>query len=868
LNNLNVYILSIEASQIHSHMHRGQYIKRNYVGMIPYSLELLKLHKEQLHTFPSNRNPDKILSNDIINVKFKQKVKTANQTIKDLKKKINNLGLDMDERPQLERKIEYKQKLEKYIDYIEANKHKAEWQVEVSNEDLRKYLYANGFTITNADGTQDRYVVYKRSSAKSRTGQCLMIKEHLYSEMINWSRMHLPFEKDMKIDYASLLAYESLVGSSIEDTIEINANNILIVSDVESKFTETANVIRKGEDGYLDSFTEDVEISNSLFDGESLLDNKYFADGQSMKLLRNHMFKSAAFNTNIQEFMKDHCPDGIDYSKWKITDMFGNTILAKNIHMITTPSSLKALKFSHVIGTDSDMWDYWKRIVTDEGHIFGVCKHEKESKRGHDEDGHILQQTSYQMLNSMPMNKADIEKLVTFEKNYYIERLKNDDDFFIEHVKESANSVNSNEMFADLYERNKDIVNTKVFREFRKQQVKDHVDHVKKGKIRLNGDYCVMLGNPVEFLYHAIGKCDIALTENQIYTTLFEFDKELVGFRNPHTSPSNVLIAKNTDNEQIKKYFNLTENIVCVNAIKFPLQDILSGSDYDSDTLLLLDNEHLKEISDKCFGKYRVCINQVESQKKEYILNNNDMCEIDNQLATSQKNIGSVVNLGQLCMSTYWDLLSKGKTEEELSGLLKKIDIMTVLSGICIDLCKKFYDIEIDKEIENVEKTPELSKLKPMFWVNVSQSKTIKNRVDWYNCPMDHLQSVMSKLDKADYKTNVELSNLLDKKDARNGNRKQKTKIKGLIVDMQDEINSINAKYVGNEDYIKDERFNLTDDVMSEYLSKVCKLKVKTDTMFDILDRIEHEYCEIGVRLMNALYRTQPEAFLDAFKQK
>jgi hypothetical protein len=858
-NEKQVYIMSLEGNEIYNHMVRGKEIDSNYSGMIPYSLELIKLRSEGLVT-KTIKTSGKEISDDIINVKFKQKVRSGEQLIQSLSKKVNNIEI----------KETYKQKLIDFVNVLQSEKHLDEWQ-ELSNDELRQFLYLNGFTITNENGKQTEYVVYKRSSSKSRTGQCLFIKKPLYQNMIDWSRMYLPFEKDSVVDYASLLAYESLVGSSLQSTIEIDPKNILIVDDIDSKFKQVANVVKTGQDGFLDSINEEVEINNSLFDGESLLSSKFFEEGQSMKLLRNHMYKSAAFNTNIQQFLEDKCPDDIQFNEWKIPNMFGEMMLAKDIEYITTPSSLKALKFSNVIGSEKDMWNYWKELVVKEGCIFGVCKHEKKSKRGEDEYGNTIQQTSYQMLNSLLMDKSDMSELTIFEKEY-INKLKNDDDFFVQYIIEDANSINSNMMFVDLYKTNNKIVHTKIFRDFRKAEINSYVTHVKRGKLRLKGDYCVMLGNPMEFLYHAIGKwkasSDVALKQNEIYTTLFDFNKEVVGFRNPHTSPSNVLVARNTYNADIENYFNLSDNIVCVNAVDFALQDILSGCDYDSDTLVLFDNKLLLELGKKCFGKYPVCINKVESQKKQYKLNDLDMCVIDNQLSTSQKNIGRVVNLGQQCMSTYWDLLAGGKTESELKSLMKKVDVMTVLSTICIDLAKKFYDIDIEKEIRNVDKTPELTKLKPLFWKYISESKTIADRVIDYNCPMDYLYNEMTGLDYANHRKNVELTDLLVKHNIKNGNRKQEDKILTYVEEMCTKINSINASSNGNSDDEVEERNNRIDDVIKYFNFHVQKLTVKPDTMYAILIHMIKNKSKTVTKLMNILYTTQTEVFLKAFKQK
>src|SRR5690606_22418388 len=137
---------------------------------------------------------------------------------------------------------------------------------EVSSTELREMFYTNGFTLSFVDKktgeiTDIDYVVYKRSSSKSRVGQCLFIRKDLYNTMINWSRMYLPFKEEMKIDYPGLLASESLVGSAIEYTVKINPKNILIIDDVTSKFNQVCNVVKKDEvTGLLKSVQEEVEI--------------------------------------------------------------------------------------------------------------------------------------------------------------------------------------------------------------------------------------------------------------------------------------------------------------------------------------------------------------------------------------------------------------------------------------------------------------------------------------------------------------------------------------------------------------------------------------------------------------------------------
>ncbi|WP_026038439.1 hypothetical protein [Clostridium arbusti] len=85
--NRNVYILSIEGSKIYDNIYRNEEnkeVKKDYIGMLPYSLQLIKLYKQGLKT---KKHGNKIISNDIINVKFRQKIRSAEDIIEYTNKK-------------------------------------------------------------------------------------------------------------------------------------------------------------------------------------------------------------------------------------------------------------------------------------------------------------------------------------------------------------------------------------------------------------------------------------------------------------------------------------------------------------------------------------------------------------------------------------------------------------------------------------------------------------------------------------------------------------------------------------------------------------------------------------------------------------
>lgn len=862
-NKKPAYIMSLEASDIFYHNERAMTLQHEYYGMIPFSLELIKLVETGLKTKYIEQR-DKYISDDIINVKFKTKARNADEMLDTVKGKLKYATNEF----YIDNLIQFKETLEEHSRVSDSVD---DYWDSLSVEELRKKLYSDGFKIKfknprTGNIKEIEYVVYKRSSAKSRTGQCLFIKKSLYKKMINWSRMGLPFKKNQEVDLASLLAYESLVGSSLEDLIEINPQNILIVDDVDSNFKRMANVVRKNDNtGFLDSFKEMANVSNSLFDGEALLESSYFKDGNSMILLRNHMFKSAAFNCNIQQFLEDNCPTHIKYEDWEIENMFGEKIKATDIHMITTPSSIKSLKFSNVLPTKSDkeMWGYWKKKVEEDGNIFGVCKSEKQSKLGIDNEGDLVQQTSYQMINCLPVSKKDISELTNKEKEY-IEDLKNDSDFLFQEIYRSKDITNSNEALAYLYSLNKEFANTRIFRKFKHKFIFKKKQHAKKGKIKIKGDYCVLLGNPIEFLNHSIGKFsydNLELKDNEVYCSLYEEGKKMIGFRNPNTSPSNVLIMNNVFSDSISKYLNLTPNIIVVNAIDFPIQDILSGCDYDSDTMLVSAEEKLVEIGERCFGSYDVCLNKIDGEKKRYYLTNEDHYQIDNQLSHSQKTIGRVVNLGQYCMSAYWDLVNN-KSGDNVNELLRKVDVMTILSGIAIDMAKKFYDIDMRKEIDYVAKNEELTKRKkmPNFWTSVSQNRNIKDRVEHYDCPMDYLIEEITSIKDTDKTETIELEDLIEDFSTKHVNTQQIKNVEETISAYFNKLKEIKAEKSD------DSRHRLVD-LENETINKIKKWKLKADTISILLKSSYSLGDDMTLKTIKMLYECHEEEFKKVFKK-
>jgi hypothetical protein len=331
-----------------------------------------------------------------------------------------------------------------------------------------------------------------------------------------------------------------------------------------------ASITEMNEDGRLIVNEREIEHSQDLWDGQSLLDTSIFGDkykDKGMLLLRNHFFKSACFNTNIQKYFSDNNID-------EVVDMFGRKIKASNIKLITTPNSVKALKFSYKLGknknADRKMFDYWLQKIVD----FGIVKYEKPSRFG------SYNRTSYQMVNSLPFDRSDIKELMKEEIDY-INLINNNVAVFKYRISAPSEPKTNYTFLNNMLAVNDEVQYTKLYKDARRNVVNSHKAKLLSGKIRIkNTDYFTMVSMPLEMLQFAsFGKITPTLKGREVYTKYFDSGMELTGFRNPHVNSGNVAILKNTHKEEFDTYFNFTNNIVIMNVYDNDITSTLQGAD-------------------------------------------------------------------------------------------------------------------------------------------------------------------------------------------------------------------------------------------------------------------------------------------------
>lgn len=557
---------------------------------------------------------------------------------------------------------------------------------------LRNILYKDGFKCDSRD-----YVRFKRSSGSSRVGKCLFIEKNLSKHMQKWGLCGLEVKYGDEIDLAALEAYIALPTSSIIDVIEIDPKSILIIDDYESVFNDDVIETTIGSDGWLHTEEKNIEIHNSIWDGQSLIDKSIMREYScyGMLLLRNKFFKSCCFNTNIQKWFRDN-------HITEISQLNGFTLAEdiSEIKLITTPNSVKYLKFGSI--------NKWLENIPN---IFGVVKHEKKT---HFFDGKMVQ-THYQLLNTLQLSECDIQEFLNPSFDF-MNKLNTDIDVFKYHIKcqsvQDKNPENMNDIIYTLLQICPDFENTKMFNNFKKTLIKSYRKNLKKGHVLVNGNYSVLFGNPLEMLQQSIGCFDYntsSLKCGEVYNTRFKDGQDLLCCRSPHVTIGNILIAKNKYVKEIKRYFNLTDEIICLNSINENVLERLSGCDFDSDQMLITDNNILLNAAKKNYDIFKVPTSNVHARKVKRYYTPEDQADLD--IRTSNNLIGEIINLSQQLNSQLWDMANNSKktikqlynSDSNFRRLYFDICQLDVMSCIEIDKAKKEFDVDSKAEIKRIQ---------------------------------------------------------------------------------------------------------------------------------------------------------------------
>lgn len=896
--NKNMYIPSIDAKDIYLSEHYiennpdgynlklkdGQYNLRKFINTLDYSLDLIELLDIYYKKYRKNDFSFKIkkhqYTTNVINLTFKYSVKEWNQmnrntfvkfgydyrnlVFEDCIAKNENgdiVGVQIGEKllspsdilPNcfctIDVEVMDKKDKTKVKEVQKQYKKIREPKTLKTNAELRKELYKSGFVCNGV-----KYCRMKRSSGSARVGKCLFINEELFKPLLKFSSGNISLNQGQEVDLAAYESYISLPSSSIIDTLPISPENILLIDDYESVFKEDV-IETHNENGWLTTSEKNCEIANSIWDGQSLIDISLMGDYScyGMVLLRNLMFKSCCFNCNIQQWFKDN-------NITDISQLNGKTRAKRieDVKLITTPNSIKYLKF--------DTLGNWLDNLYPE---FGVVKHDKKT---HFFGGKLVQ-THYQLINTLQMSKDEVREFLQ-ESLDFAQMLRDNPAVVRYHIKYpdidklkplNKPMLDKNDVVYNLMCINDNFTKTKYYQEFLHDLLASYYKNLKNGHVYVNGNYSTLLGNPIEMLQQSIGTFhgESQIGIGNIHSIRFEYNKILLGSRSPHVTMGNIWLVNNAENKLIDCYFNLTNEIVCINSIGENVLQRLSGSDFDSDTVLLTDNPVLIRAAKRNYKVFKTPTSFVSAKKVKRFYTPEEQADLD--IKTSVNKIGEIINLSQELNSLLWDKMYHGSTYDEIKELYYDICQLDVMSGIEIDKAKKEFDINNAKELDKMrekykgELSDEYNKKKiPHFFAHISRQKGYynpkKKNYCKYNTSMDYLHTIVNGFKiKNPYKKDwLPLVSILDNSKfySSHVNQKQINKIYHILKKYISDRKNIFSSELDKDDKIEKSQLlysNLISDIESETIG--------FSTLYRLLSSLEDkENSKIKNTLLQVLF--------------
>lgn len=697
--------------------------------------------------------------------------------------------------------------------YNFAVNHKTDY-FSLSADTIREEFYNNGVNVEyitrkrNGNIIKTEVIHYKmlyRSTGKAKKGTCMFIRDKLYNKAINYLRMGIKLPKH-NADIVGISAYSSLVCSGIVGKVKINPKNILVLKDVDRYFNTNVISVEIDENKHcIAKAIKDYKLKNTLFDGQALIDSSIFPNwGNGYILLRHHFCKMAAFCSNIQLFFRDYFGD--DYYSATVKDMWGNEHYVKDIELITTDNAMKWIKYDV-------SYDYWCNKVYENDCMFGIVKTAHPSKLGN------VQRMSYQMVNSLDV---EIMENVCKESIEYINRLKTDDDFFLDYLRKNINFSNDYEALIALCEQNRDFLRSSYFRNRKKAIIMTYVLNFKSGKVIQNADNLVIVGSPYAMLlYGATGNpCDVDKDDTfsvedlatQCYTTRFNDNEYLAEFRSPFNGKYNLGYLHNVYNDRFKKYFKFCDQIIAVNMNGTDFQDRNNGSDMDSDSIYTTNQADIVLHAKNCKEKYLTIVNNIPKDSNVYDSTMKDFARLDNKLAASQLDIGESSNLAQLAQ-TYDCTFDEQKYKDYVC-------ILSVLAQIAIDSAKRLFDVDVGSEIKRIKKDMDVENNKyPAFWKVIRRDFKEKNINYNLVCPMNYLYNL--KLDQFRSNESTIPIQYFFKKFEIEKNRKTCKKVEEIIeMYMNKYYSTISSENEDSYFLLKMDFDNMIQDIKKVYVSK------------------------------------------------
>lgn len=529
----------------------------------------------------------------------------------------------------------------------------------------------NGFYINGK-----KYVLILATTGGIKNNTVMFCTEDIHDELLR--RIYNGFNKNVEMIPSKLMAYMSLIFSS--STPVKNTRNILVVKDVETKFKAPVINIKFNDEKNKPDVKEllEKEIIVNACDGCGLITpelSKQWSKDLELDYIptsycvRNSFIKGML--TGAFDFKK-YCKEVIK-KEW-VEDVWGQKHNINHIDMILNESMLKCWRGY------SSIDDYLDNCEKN-GYTFSVTKavpKELENERT----------LNYQYLQCLKLSDDDIRQLLTKDINKIKDVLGLDyrkTILFAKGTELSDKNVWSGYTDDDLFAKSLMINPNTIDDDYIKHRVRNliskRIKMLKTGKINVEGNYQISIGEPILQLESMFGlELKGLLGANEFYIEYWRNKNiEQVGaFRSPMSCKSNARKMNICNSEEVIEWYGNIKNVIIFNGWDTTMM-AMNGQDHDGDLDFTTSNSLIingisNEPAIDCEGN---------SGKKR--ANITEEIFINSIQKSFGNKVGSVTNVGSSC----YDKISLYKEDsEEYKELDERIKCIQFYQQECIDSAK------------------------------------------------------------------------------------------------------------------------------------------------------------------------------------
>lgn len=296
---------------------------------------------------------------------------------------------------------------------------------------------------------------------------------------------------------------------------------------------------------------------------------------------------------------------------------------------------------------------------------------------------------------------------------------------------------------------------------------------------------------------------------------------------------------------------------------------------YDSDTMLITDNEILINAAKRNYGKFLVPTKLVKSTKRDRKYTAEEKADLD--IKTCVNKIGEIINLSQELNSKLWDKVNKGSSLDDVLELYCDIAQLDVMSNLEIDSAKKENPADNVKELKALKtKYDDRDKygryIRPLFFKYLDKDKgyydSERKAYHTYRTTMDYLQLIISefKLPKPQSYSFVNFTDILKPFDEIDGRVRYET-VSRIVNLVRETRNNISAVWA-DEDLESQTKYCITSEMRQDCIEYIDGITIDDKTMHYILSLLDKKrYSDISRLMFNILFGTPNKAFFRLLKE-